>query len=42
MPAPNGGERMGGGEDMNIERWMYAESRPNRIARTLNRGWAAM
>ena len=27
---------------MNLDRWMYAGSRPNRLARMLNRGWAAV
>jgi deazaflavin-dependent oxidoreductase (nitroreductase family) len=25
---------------MNLNRWLYADGRPNRLARALNRGWA--
>ena len=28
--------------DTNLNRWLYAGGRPNLIARTLNRGWAAL
>ena len=28
--------------DVNLERWLYAGGRPNRLARLLNRGWAAV
>ena len=27
---------------MNINRWLYAGGRPNRLARIMNRGWAAV
>lgn len=27
---------------MNINRWLYAGGRPNRLARIINRGWAAV
>jgi hypothetical protein len=34
--------KSGAGDHVNLERWLYAGGRPNRLARMLNGGWAAV
>ena len=40
MTRPLASGIVGCGDGMNLNRWMYAGGRPNRLARALNRMWA--